>query len=43
MHERPDHLLVAFDGSLTTSFRNDVYPEYKANRELPDEDLVVLL
>lgn len=41
--ERPDHLLVAFDGSLTTSFRNDVYPEYKANRELPDEDLVAQL
>jgi len=41
--ERPDHLLIAFDGSLTTSFRNDVYPEYKANRELPDEDLVAQL
>ena len=41
--ERPEHLLVAFDGSLTTSFRNDVYPEYKANRDLPDEDLVAQL
>ncbi len=41
--ERPEALLVAFDGSLTTSFRNDVYPEYKANRELPDEGLVAQL
>jgi 5'-3' exonuclease len=41
--ERPEHLLVAFDGSLTTSFRNDVYPEYKANRDKPDEDLVAQL
>jgi len=41
--ERPEALLVAFDGSLTTSFRNDVYPEYKANRDLPDEDLVAQL
>ena len=36
---QPTHLAVAFDESLTTSFRNDVYPEYKANRELPPEDL----
>lgn len=41
--ERPEFLLVAFDGSLTTSFRNDVYPDYKANRDLPDEDLVAQL
>ncbi len=26
-------LAVAFDESLTTSFRNDIYPDYKANRE----------
>ncbi|MDA3915256.1 5'-3' exonuclease H3TH domain-containing protein [Oleiagrimonas sp.] len=36
---RPDHLLVAFDQSLTTSFRNNLYPPYKANRELPPPDL----
>ncbi|KAA9130945.1 exodeoxyribonuclease IX [Marinihelvus fidelis] len=24
---------IAFDVSLTTSFRNEIYPEYKANRE----------
>jgi 5'-3' exonuclease len=27
------HLAVAFDESLTTSYRNEIYPEYKANRE----------
>jgi len=36
---RPGHVMVAFDGSLTTSFRNDIYPPYKANRELPPEEL----
>lgn len=34
------HVLVAFDGSLTTSFRNDVYPAYKSSREEPDPELV---
>ncbi|NIM70727.1 MAG: exodeoxyribonuclease IX [Xanthomonadales bacterium] len=28
-----DHLAIAFDASLTTSFRNEIYPDYKANRE----------
>lgn len=37
--ERPSHVGVAFDGSLTTSFRNELYPEYKAGRELPPPDL----
>jgi 5'-3' exonuclease len=36
---RPSHLLVAFDQSLTSSFRNRIYPAYKANRELPPPDL----
>lgn len=36
---RPEHLAVAFDASLTTSFRNAIYPAYKANRELPPPDL----
>jgi 5'-3' exonuclease len=36
---QPTHVAVAFDGSLTSSFRNEVYPAYKANRELPDEEL----
>ncbi|GAB4168581.1 MAG: 5'-3' exonuclease H3TH domain-containing protein [Wenzhouxiangellaceae bacterium] len=30
---------VAFDESLTQSFRNDIYPDYKANRESAPEDL----
>ncbi|HWU53250.1 MAG TPA: 5'-3' exonuclease H3TH domain-containing protein, partial [Tahibacter sp.] len=36
---RPTHCAVAFDESLTSSFRNAIYPEYKANRELPPEEL----
>lgn len=35
----PSHVAVAFDGSLTTSFRNDIYPEYKAQRALPPPEL----
>ena len=35
----PEHIAVAFDESLTTSFRNDIYPPYKANRELPPAEL----
>ncbi len=35
----PEYLAVAFDESLTTSFRNDIYPPYKANRETPPEEL----
>ena len=31
--EKPDHIAVAFDHALETSFRNDIYPAYKANRE----------
>lgn len=38
---RPSHCGVAFDESLTSSFRNAIYPEYKANRELPPEELKV--
>ena len=30
---RPEHLAVLWDESLTTSFRNEIYPDYKANRE----------
>jgi DNA polymerase-1 len=32
-HSRPDYVAVAFDTALETCFRNDIYPEYKANRE----------
>ncbi|PON18718.1 hypothetical protein C2W62_06480 [Candidatus Entotheonella serta] len=37
------HVGVAFDESLTTSFRNDTFPPYKANRELPPPELELLL
>jgi 5'-3' exonuclease len=30
---QPDFVAAAFDESLTTSFRNEIYPDYKANRE----------
>lgn len=33
------HSAVAFDESLTTCYRNQIFPGYKANRELPDENL----
>ncbi len=32
---QPEFVAVAFDASLTSSFRNTIYPAYKANRELP--------
>jgi len=31
--ERPRHIAVAFDESLSSSFRNRLYPAYKANRD----------
>ncbi len=36
--EGPTHLAVILDKD-STSFRNDLYPEYKANRPEPPEDL----
>ena len=35
----PTHLAVIFDYSSKT-FRNEMYPEYKANRSAPPEDLI---
>ena len=35
---KPHYMAVAFDESLTTSFRNQIYPAYKANREPPPAD-----
>lgn len=35
----PSHLAVIFDASSKT-FRNDIYPDYKGNRDAPPEDLV---
>ena len=36
---RPARIAVAFDASLTRSHRNEIYPAYKANRELPPPEL----
>jgi DNA polymerase I len=37
---QPTHIAVAFDESLTTSFRNAIYPAYKAHREPAPADLM---
>jgi 5'-3' exonuclease len=39
--ERPEYMAVAFDASLTSSFRNKLYPAYKANREPAPPDLLL--
>ncbi len=36
---RARHVAVAFDESLTTSFRNEIYPDYKANRDPAPQEL----
>ncbi len=37
--KRPTHIAVLFDAARET-FRNEIYPEYKANRPEPPEDLI---
>ena len=37
--KKPDHLVICLD-SKEGSFRNEIFPEYKANRSEPPEDLV---
>ena len=37
--ESLSHAAFAFDRSLTSSFRNGIFPAYKQQRELPPEDL----
>jgi DNA polymerase I len=37
--ERPDRIVFAFDESLDSNFRNELYPAYKANREPAPEEL----
>jgi len=36
---RPQHVMAAFDESLFCGFRHTLYAGYKANRELPDDNL----
>lgn len=36
---QPQYIAAAFDEALTTSFRNEIYPLYKANRDPAPEDL----
>lgn len=38
-NKNPGHIAAMFDESLTTCFRNTLYPRYKASRALPDTDL----
>ncbi|HEY8539709.1 MAG TPA: 5'-3' exonuclease H3TH domain-containing protein [Steroidobacteraceae bacterium] len=35
----PSHMAVAFDATVVSSFRNELYPPYKANREPAPADL----
>lgn len=36
---KPENIVFAFDESLDNSYRNDIYPPYKANREPAPEEL----
>jgi DNA polymerase-1 len=36
---KPEHVGVAFDESLSSTFRNEIFPAYKANREPAPPDL----
>lgn len=40
---KPGHIACAFDESLGNCFRNDIYPDYKCSRALPDEALAYQL
>jgi len=38
-HTKPEYVAVAFDTALETCFRNEIYPDYKANRDPAPEEL----
>lgn len=40
---QPDFVAFTFDESLKNCFRNQIYPAYKCNRNLPDENLAYQL
>ena len=42
-NKQPNYLFCAFDESLGSGFRHQLCPDYKANRELPDEALAFQL
>ena len=37
--QRPERIVVAFDESLDSCFRNEIYPPYKANRDAAPVEL----
>lgn len=39
LDKKVENISVAFDESLNTCYRNEIYPQYKANRERPDDNL----
>ncbi|WP_043316901.1 5'-3' exonuclease H3TH domain-containing protein [Microbulbifer sp. HZ11] len=43
LDSRPDGIACAFDESLGSCFRNEIYPDYKCSRVLPDEALAFQL
>lgn len=38
-HNHTEQIAIAFDESLSSSFRNEIYPDYKANRDPAPEEL----
>ncbi len=42
-NQRPDVIAACYDESLNSCFRNEIYPDYKSSRELPDEALAFQL
>ena len=40
---KPNRIAVALDESLFSGFRHGLCPNYKSNRELPDENLAMQL
>lgn len=43
LSQPPSNVALCFDESLGSCFRNDIYPDYKSSRELPDEELAFQL
>ncbi len=42
-NESPLNVVACFDESLGSCFRNEIYPDYKSSRDLPDDDLAFQL